>query len=298
MLDLRNPRPGIEQQYRKIIEPLQKEIENLRRDRDQRILEIEGQNTDQLRRLDDEKQRLLEERDRLNMEWGARLDAERDRLSSLQGGQVERDQRILENQTEVAVINNKINELEKARIPMARQDQVRRIAGWVFGLSPEDVVKEQANMVGLIWFGSISVLAAFAGPLTAIVALGLQSIGARRADPKFRDSALSRFLRRWLLRWRWKRVRTVEKIVEKPIETTVKEILYVPILTDDPGAVRKILNEELPPEFSEHVSVDAVGGSPEEGSLGPTSGADKPAKCAQPSVTRRKPRSPRSPKST
>ncbi len=49
----------------------------------------------------------------------------------------------------------------------------------------------------------------------------------------------------------------VEKEVEKkilvPYETVVKEILYVPILTDDPEAVRRSLATDLPAEIADLV---------------------------------------------
>ena len=78
-------------------------------------------------------------------------------------------------------------------------------------------------------------------------------------------SKLSYLTRRLLLSWRWRRTRT--KIVEKeiPVEKIVKEILYIPILTDDPEAVRKSLEESVPPEVADIVKVSLKGqtrGSP------------------------------------
>lgn len=54
--------------------------------------------------------------------------------------------------------------------------------------------------------------------------------------------------------------REVEKRVEVPVEKVVKEILYVPILTDDPDALRRALSEDLPAEVVDLVQVAAKGG--------------------------------------
>ncbi|MER8613095.1 hypothetical protein [Mesorhizobium sp. M1216] len=47
----------------------------------------------------------------------------------------------------------------------------------------------------------------------------------------------------------------VEKRVEVPVEKVVKEILYVPLFTDDPEVLRKALDQDLPPEVSDLVTV-------------------------------------------
>jgi hypothetical protein len=140
---------------------------------------------------------------------------------------------------------------------------VRRIAGRFFGQNPEDVTEDQAGLVANVWFGSLAMLAALAGPMTAIVALALQRISSRAEER--RESKLSRLLRRLLVTWRWKRVKTVsvtvpvevmverqvEKRVEVPVETVVKEILYVPLLTDDPELVQAALKANLPQEVTD-----------------------------------------------
>jgi stress response protein YsnF len=104
-----------------------------------------------------------------------------------------------------------------------------------------------------------------------MVALALQRIAARGEVQS--QSRLSSLIRRMLLRWRWRRVRTVEvpveKIVEKEvekrvdvpveIEKVVKEILYVPLFTDDPEVLRTALNQELPPDVAELVKLSMKG---------------------------------------
>jgi len=83
---------------------------------------------------------------------------------------------------------------------------------------------------------------------------------------------LAGLLRRLLLSWRWQRVRTVERIVEGPpvekvvekivdkiVERPVKEFIYVPLLTDDPDAVRSILERDLPRGVGEILKPSAWG---------------------------------------
>ncbi|MER9663836.1 hypothetical protein, partial [Mesorhizobium sp. M0159] len=134
---------------------------------------------------------------------------------------------------------------------------------------PELVTEAQAGIISVIWFGSLALIAALAGPITAMVALALQRIAAREEDNS--ESKTSRLLRRMLLSWRWRRIRTikvpvevmvekeVEKRVEVPVEKLVKEILYVPLFTDDPEVLRKALDQDLPPEVSDLVTVSMKG---------------------------------------
>ncbi|WP_432284226.1 hypothetical protein SLT36_20815 [Aminobacter sp. BA135] len=42
-----------------------------------------------------------------------------------------------------------------------------------------------------------------------------------------------------------------------PVERVVKEILYVPLLTDDPDALRKALDADLPSDVAEMVKISA-----------------------------------------
>jgi hypothetical protein len=113
-------------------------------------------------------------------------------------------------------------------------------------------------------------LAALAGPLTAVVGLSLQNIASER-EKLANESRLSRAARYTLVRWRWRRVRTVsipvevivekeiEKRVDVPVERVVKEILYVPILTDDPEAIRRVMSEGLEKDFADLVTVSMAG---------------------------------------
>ncbi|TIT18727.1 MAG: hypothetical protein E5W70_28115 [Mesorhizobium sp.] len=202
-------------------------------------------------------------------DWDRKLDEARTALAAAQEAAARKSETLAKNQQRQEAIATELNRLETERLPVARNDQIRRLAARWYGVKPEDVTDPQAGTVSTIWFASLAFIAALAGPITAMVALALQRIGAQPEVQ--RDSKLSRLLRRLLLRWRWRRVRKVsvqvpvdrevERRVEVPVEVekVVKEILYVPILTDDPEALRRALDRELPPEVVDLVKVSAKG---------------------------------------
>ncbi|MER9406195.1 hypothetical protein NKI36_19390 [Mesorhizobium caraganae] len=202
-------------------------------------------------------------------DWDRKLDEARTALAAAQEAATRKSETLAKNQQRQEAIATELSRLETERLPVARNDQIRRLAARWYGEKPEDVTDAQAGTVSTIWFASLAFIAALAGPITAMVALALQRIGAQPEVQ--RDSKLSRLLRRMLLRWRWRRVRKVpvqvpfdrevEKRVEVPVEVekVVKEILYVPILTDDPEALRRALDRELPPEVIDLVKVSAKG---------------------------------------
>jgi hypothetical protein len=189
-----------------------------------------------------------------------------ERLANAQRAVATRDSTISSNEERIVQINDELRALKTERIEAARTDQVRRLASRIYGKPPEEITEEEQNWVALIWFGSLAALAALAGPLTALVALGLQRI-ADDKDVQPSQGKLSRLIRRLLLSWRWRRVKKipvrievpvekeVEKRVEVPVEKVIQEILYIPILTDDPDAVKRVLSQDLPAEVSELVRV-------------------------------------------
>lgn len=145
----------------------------------------------------------------------------------------------------------------------AELDQVHRVAAFWFDKPPAEVTSQEAKQVAAFWFGSIAALAALAGAATAILGECLLRLGDA-ADRSGRPSGLAGLLRRWMLQWRWRRVRTLERVVEKivegpPVDRIVekiverpfKQFVYVPILTDDPDAVRTALARDLPAEAAE-----------------------------------------------
>ena len=261
---LPNPRPKLESQYTAKIDPIQKEIDSLEQDLDQKQKIAPTMSAAEQQRIQSNRDELKARRNESDRAWEQRLEAASAQVEEALKLQANQDAFLADAQKRKDEISNQLSELETRRIEDARTDQVRRIAARVYGTKPETVTTEQAGFISVVWFGSLGMLAALAGPLTAIVALALQSIAE---DQRAREGKLSRLVRRVLLRWRWKRVRTVnvpvevpvekevEKRVEVPVERVVKEILYVPILTDDPEAVRRALNATLEKDIADLVTV-------------------------------------------
>lgn len=266
---LANPRAKIVAKFDVQIEPLDEEIAALRGAFDRLRASSPPMTADQRQKLTDRRSSLEQTRDSDAGAWQRRLDEAGKRLAEAQSAEANKANTSAENQVRQDQIAKELSDLEKERIPMARTDQVRRIASRWYGSKPELVTERQAGTISVIWFSSLAIIAALAGPITAMVALALQRIAAREEDTS--GSKFSRLLRRMLLSWRWRRVRTmevpveiavekeVEKRVEVPIEKVIKEILYVPLFTDDPEVLRKALDQDLPAEVADLVTVSMKG---------------------------------------
>ena len=126
-------------------------------------------------------------------------------------------------------------------------------------------------------------MAALAGPVTAIVALSLQSIAdaeqrklqipPEQSEKISYGQKLAKLLRKMMLSWRFRRVKTVkvveEKIVEKEVEVIVEkeveiptgkdrlELVYVPVFTDSMEDVKKFIAEQ---DFPDEVSAKIQSG--------------------------------------
>lgn len=267
-----NPRPKIFAKYEQEIGPIETQLDQLRTQFAQLRASIPSV-TDEQRAQIERRKKLEAELDATSAAWQRRIDTASKRLEEALATSEGEAKKLSANQDRRDEIEKQIVPLQRERIEVARTDQVRRIAGRWYGKKPEEVTEAEAGKVSVIWFGSLALIAALAGPITAMVALGLQRIAAQ-AEIRT-ESRLSRLVRRMLLRWRWRRVRhvkvpvevTVEKEVEKRIdvpvevEKVIKEILYVPVLTDDPEALRRALNQELPPEVADLVKVSAKNGA-------------------------------------
>jgi hypothetical protein len=266
---LRNPVPAIRERFGPEEQRLEGELRALR-DQQAALEANETENEKQARlRLVDRRNGLEQEFRDLQRVWQERRNQT---LSQLQDAQERAAKSTAEAdrlRVRASELQNELAALEKERILTSRMDQVRRLAARIYGKPPEGVSVEEASFIALIWFGSLGALAALAGPLTAIVALGLQRSAEVREKRGTRS--LSDYLRRWLIRWRFKRTqkvpvhievpveKEVEKRVEVPVEKVIKEVLYVPILTDDPDAVRKSLQQDLPTEIADLVRVKFKG---------------------------------------
>jgi hypothetical protein len=274
---LPNPRPRIEAKYATKIDPVEKDIASLEAEFDQKQKNAPTMSPSERESLEAKRDALRANRDAPDKSWEIRRDTASKQVEEALQLQAKQASFIAEAQKRKDEISGKLSELESQRIHDARTDQVRRIAARFYGTKAENVTSQQAGFISVVWFGSLGMLAALAGPLTAIVALALQSIAETTANERVRGGKLSRLVRRLLLSWRWRRVRSIkvpvevpvdreiEKRVEVPVERVVKEILYVPILTDDPEAVRRVVRDGLDKELADLVTVSmagAKGGSP------------------------------------
>jgi ElaB/YqjD/DUF883 family membrane-anchored ribosome-binding protein len=249
---LANPRSRIESQYAPKIDQIESDINTLKGQLEQ-MQDRAAQGSDNTgAQMRAERDRLKSRLEQVDQQWRDRLDVARkqvdDALESGKTASIDDPRRLDE-------IAKQLSTLETSRIETSRIDQVRRIASRIYGTKPEDVTNEQAGLISIVWFGSLAVLAALAGPLTAMVALALQGIASAEPSERRAPGKLSRLTRRMLLRWRWRRVRTLRVPVEVTVDRIIKEILYVPLLTDDPDAVRQSLKESLSPEIADLVSI-------------------------------------------
>ena len=261
---LRNPIPALLNDQRKQVEELDAVIAIKAPLFDAARRNSTTDNSDVRTQAENRRKELLQQLSDSDNKWGMEKDKARQALGEAQSHETERSTSLKEQSIAQTELQKKIDDLESKRVSWARLDQIQRLASRVYGVNPEDVGPDKANVIALLWFGSLAALAALAGPITAIVALGLQKIGLM-TSAEIVPSKLSYLTRRLLLSWRWRRTRT--KIVEKeiPVEKIVKEILYIPILTDDPEAVKKSLEESVPPEVADIVKVSLKGqtrGSP------------------------------------
>lgn len=266
-----NPRPAIELQFNPRIASLDADVLSARAAFEKAQSEALANSTAERRQLEARRDDIQRQLDLETADWTKRQADARQQLTVAQTNEAGKRAQIQDAEQARSKDTARLADLEKQRIEFARTDQIRRIAARFYGVRPEGVTDDQAGLIGVIWFGSLAALAALAGPITAIVALSLQWFAAGPSEPE-RTSKLSRLLWSLLVTWRWRRVRTVnvpvevpvdrevEKRVEVPVEKVVKEILYVPVLTDDPEAVRKAMNEGLPKDVAELVSVSMAGG--------------------------------------
>jgi hypothetical protein len=156
-------------------------------------------------------------------------------------------------------------------VSIANQNQIRRFAATAYGVSPADVTDKQEQTATKVYVYSLAGLAALAGPITAIVALALQTIAARerrRLENGRKKNLREKFwisLRKYFVSGKHKRRKTViqevqvevekevEKIVEVPV--TEKEFIYIPLLTNSPDEMMEELQKKLPKEVFERIKV-------------------------------------------
>ncbi|WP_420340113.1 hypothetical protein [Roseibium sp.] len=263
---LKNPRPEINAKYNSQIAEIDDQLEALRNERNEIAKRLTSEGNEVAEQLSQERANIEMQISNRLENWGGQKQAAQRRLQASYDNTEQTLETTIANQNRRVEIAGEIADLEQQRIRTAQLDQVRRLAGHIYGARPEDVKEDQAGLVGIVWFGSLAMLAALAGPITAIVALGLQRTAEKRS--KHQPRGFSQLLRKMLLTWRFRRVKKVpvevevpvekevEKIVEVPVEKVVKEILYVPVLTDNPEELKRAISDNLEAEVAELVKVN------------------------------------------
>jgi hypothetical protein len=162
-------------------------------------------------------------------------------------------------------LKNKLQEQRKTITKEAQNNQVYRVARWFYDKdSAADLTQKQINRTTFFWFGSLAAITAWTGTLLAFGGLVTKYEHGRHDFPNRPLSSYAKLinsLRRYLV-FRRKRarepeikivenevIRTVEVIKEVPVDKVVfkevpvevikKEIVYVPLMTDEEDLVRK-----------------------------------------------------------
>ncbi|MER8822776.1 hypothetical protein NKH70_23660 [Mesorhizobium sp. M0991] len=99
---------------------------------------------DQRQKLMDRRSTLEQTRDSDAGAWQRRLDDAGKRLAEAQAAEANKAHISAQNQVRQDLIAKELSGLEKERIPMARTDQVRRIASRWYGSKPELETEAQA----------------------------------------------------------------------------------------------------------------------------------------------------------
>jgi hypothetical protein len=268
---LANPRNTLTPKWEVRLTPIEGEIDMLRAAFEQE--RSKGTATsDAQRQVESRRDALRKQLDDARTKWNKNLDVANQALADAQDQAKNAVATVAQYRVRQREVSEELTKINSELIPIARTDQFRRIASRVCGGNPEDVSAECTAKVALVWNASLGLLAALAGPITAMVALGLQR--AAFEDDRSAEGKLKRLIRRILLRWRWKRVRTVkvpvqvpievpvDRMVEKPVEKVVTEVLYVPLLTDNPEALVRALSnsDRIPKDVVDWVKINMTGG--------------------------------------
>ena len=177
-----------------------------------------------------------------------------------------------DNNAKLSVLRQEEVQLETERRRQAQLDQIRRLATLeIFSgqkdLAPEDVSESAMKKVASFWFGTLALLAALAGPFTAITSLTLKNLAKREEQNslnalgkpiRHRGIVAQLFLsiRYLIVHWRWRRIET--RIQER--EVVVPKYHYVPVPADDPQEIWDFLeNTDVPVEVKEQVEARMMG---------------------------------------
>jgi chromosome segregation ATPase len=212
--------------------------------------------------IESEKKRLNNERSRIQSNYENNLNkisAERDAQIILIN---EKEKAISEFEEELSNLADKRAELKQQINSKASDNQIYRIA-MMFAPeadTPADVPRSTIDMVGKVWFGSLAMVIAVTGILLALASQVVKD--PRQTAVKGRVSIASSLRRLILdLRKRARKPKVIEKLIEKevekvvhitkevpvdkvvfkevPVEIIKKEVVHVPVYSDDPDLIKK-----------------------------------------------------------
>ena len=176
-----------------------------------------------------------------------------------------REARVRELQLELEKTREDLQRKRTEITRLAKDNQVYRVARLFFDKeNAADLTQREINITTLIWFGSLAAITAWTGTLLAFGGLVVKYGHRKLPRPSVRLEPIRRFFRtlRYLAialrkRAREPKIVTVENqvvktvevtkevpvdrvvIKEVPVEIVRKEIVYVPLLTDEEDLIHK-----------------------------------------------------------
>lgn len=198
-----------------------------------------------LQRLDDRRTSIIDRADRRNHDAQQKHEANIARLAG-QDAEIRRKENELKDMRDQRIVQRK----DLAR--QAQENQMYRVTALLFGKeTPADITNAELRLVTGVWFGSLAAITAWTGTFLAFGGLVVR-YGPRKRQP----GLVSRAARAWFVDRRRRVRRPTIKIVEKEVVKTVevvkevpvnkvvftevpkevihKELVYVPLFTDDP----------------------------------------------------------------
>lgn len=245
---------AINAKYQTRIEKLEAEIDAMSRKlnkslgaKEQDVAAVVGAHSSELSRI---QQKFAEQQ----AENSRQRDTELKNLAQNKELMAELDQQILDKSNLRIELRNQIN-------TKVGDNQIYRMAQWWFGKeSAADLDRKDVMIIAGIWFGSLAGLIAVTGILLAFASYVIRDPYIEDMGVRSKSSAPQRIrkfidsLRRLVIYWRRVQrkpiIKEVEKevvrevpvqkvvMVEKPVEIVRKEIVYVPLYTDDPTKLR------------------------------------------------------------
>lgn len=178
------------------------------------------------------------------------------------------------NEERISSIDEKLDKLREERLEIRQlinekvgDNQVFRMAQWFYGKeSAADLERDEVMRIALIWFGSLAALIAFTGIMLALASCVIGDPKIRNKDGQTRNTNRPLFklfntARRYVTYRRQldrkpklKEVQVeivkevpVQKVVltEKPIEIIKKELVHVPVYTNDKELLKRNPQVEL-----------------------------------------------------